>query len=220
MIYKLDNTIRFPSPDIAEDDGLLAYGGDLSADRLLLAYQSGIFPWPSEDQPLLWYAPPERFVLFPEKLKVSKSLEKVIHQHEFEVTVNKAFAQVIQACSSISRKGQGGTWITDEMKAAYIRLHELGHAHSVEAWKGDQLAGGLYGVQIGSVFCGESMFSKESNASKAAFITFIRNSKFTLVDCQVYTNHLKSLGAEHISRTAYLSLLNHTYPRVKGVLFL
>jgi leucyl/phenylalanyl-tRNA--protein transferase len=207
MIYKLDNTLRFPDPNLAEDDGLLAYGGDLSEERLLLAYRNGIFPWPSEGQPLLWYSPPERFVLFPAKLKVSKSVEQVIRRQVFEVTINKAFPEVIHACASVKRKGQQGTWITKNMEEAYIRLHKSGHALSVEAWKEGKLEGGLYGIQVGSVFCGESMFSTASNASKVAFITFVREHAFSLIDCQVYTSHLKSLGAELISRKKYLSLL-------------
>jgi leucyl/phenylalanyl-tRNA--protein transferase len=207
MIFKLNDTLQFPDPAFAEEDGLLAFGGDLSPERLLLAYRNGIFPWPAEGEPLLWYSPPERFVLFPEKLNVSKSLQKVIDRNEFQITVNRAFPEVIHACASVRRKDQPGTWISEDMEKAYMRLHELGHAHSIEAWKDDKLTGGLYGVQIGSLFCGESMFAYQSNASKAAFVTFVRSRPFLLVDCQVYTNHLKSLGAELISRSAYQHLL-------------
>jgi leucyl/phenylalanyl-tRNA--protein transferase len=207
MVFRLNSDLIFPDPALAEADGLLAVGGDLRAERLLLAYRNGIFPWPSEGQPLVWYSPPERFVLFPQKLQVSSSMQRLLKQGRFRITVNTAFEQVIAACSSIQRKGQPGTWITAEMKEAYIRLHALGHAWSVEAWEGDLLAGGFYGVVVGSVFCGESMFSNRSNASKAAFIYFVQHNTFRLIDCQVHTAHLESLGAEHISRSSYLEYL-------------
>lgn len=166
MIFRLDKRLLFPDTTLAEEDGLLAVGGDLSTARLLLAYQNGIFPWYSDDTPILWYSPHERFVLFPDELKISKSTRQVLRSNKFHVTRDQCFEKVIEACSTINRKGQGGTWITDDMKAAYIRLHHEGHAHSVEVWEQDKLVGGLYGVQIGSVFCGESMFSLVSNASK------------------------------------------------------
>src|SRR6201995_341089 len=159
MIFRLDKRMLFPDPVLAEEDGLLAIGGDLSTERLLLAYRNGIFPWYSNDTPVLWYSPHERFVLFPPELKISKSMRQVLKSGKFEVTVDRCFAKVIAACSLTPRPGQDGTWITDEMRAAYLDLHQQGHAHSVEVWQNGELAGGLYGVQVGKVFCGESMFS-------------------------------------------------------------
>jgi leucyl/phenylalanyl-tRNA--protein transferase len=207
MLFRLSKELRFPDPSLAEEDGLLAIGGDLTSERLLLAYRSGIFPWPVQKQPLLWFSPPERFVLYPEKLHVSDSMRKLIAQGTFEITYNQSFETVIAACASIRRKNQKGTWITKEMKAAYLELHRLGHAHSVEAWENGILCGGLYGVVCGSVFCGESMFSRAPNASKTALIHLIRHGNWKLIDCQVYTSHLESLGAEMISRDTYLNLL-------------
>ncbi|HEV7232479.1 MAG TPA: leucyl/phenylalanyl-tRNA--protein transferase [Bacteroidia bacterium] len=207
MIFRLSRELIFPDPSLSEPDGLLAVGGDLEPERVLLAYRSGIFPWPVKGQPLLWFSPPERFVLFPEKLKVSTSMRKVFRDHDFELSTDKAFEEVITACASVKRPNQRGTWITSGIKSAYIRLHRLGYAHSSEAWKEDKLVGGLYGIVQGSVFCGESMFSKESNASKAAFIHYVQNSSFRMIDCQVHTAHLESLGAELISRERYLDLL-------------
>ncbi|HEY1009465.1 leucyl/phenylalanyl-tRNA--protein transferase [Daejeonella sp. JGW-45] len=209
MFYQLSDTeIWFPKPELAEDDGLLAVGGDLSAERLMLAYHHGIFPWYSEETPILWYSPHKRFVLFPHKLKVSASMHKILKSGKFEVTFNTAFADVIESCSSISREGQPGTWITNEMKQAYIRLNELGFAYSVEVWENRSLVGGLYGVQVNQVFCGESMFSKVSNASKAALIWLCQNQSYIMIDCQVHTSHLESLGAEMIGREEYLIFLN------------
>lgn len=207
MIFRLDERLLFPNPELAEEDGLLAAGGDLSPERLLLAYQNGIFPWYSDDTPILWYSPHERFVLYPERLKVSKSMRQVLRSGRFRVTFDTAFAAVISNCSAAPREGQDGTWITDDMKAAYIHLHQLGHAHSVEAWLGDDLVGGLYGVQAGRVFCGESMFSKVSNASKTALIHLCKTGLYDLIDCQVHTDHLQSMGAEMISRKEYIDLL-------------
>ena len=207
MIFQLDERLVFPKPELAEPDGLLALGGDLSPERLLLAYQHGIFPWYSEETPILWYAPHERFVLYANELRISKSMRQVLRSGRFKVTVNTAFANVINACSMIPREGQDGTWITDDMKAAYINLHQLGHAHSYEIWLDNQLVGGLYGVQVGRVFCGESMFSKISNASKIALIALCRSGLYDLVDCQLHTEHLESMGAKFISREAYLYIL-------------
>ncbi|MFI5140660.1 MAG: leucyl/phenylalanyl-tRNA--protein transferase, partial [Sphingobacteriales bacterium] len=170
MIFRLDERLLFPDPDLAEPDGLLAVGGDLSVNRLLLAYQNGIFPWYSDDTPILWYSPHERFVLYPAELKISKSMNQVLRSNKFRVTVDQCFDEVIAACSAVLREGQDGTWITDDMKAAYLLLHQKGYAHSIEVWQQDNLVGGLYGVQIGGVFCGESMFSLVSNASKVALI--------------------------------------------------
>ena len=203
MIFRLDERLLFPDPELAEPDGLLAVGGDLSPQRLLLAYRQGIFPWYSDDTPILWYAPHERFVLYPENLKVSKSMRQVMRSGRFVVTMNQCFADVIKACSVSFRKDQDGTWITDDMINAYINLHQLGHAHSIEVWEDDQLVGGLYGVQVGYVFCGESMFSRVSNASKTALIHLCQTNKYRLIDCQVHTEHLESLGAGMISREEY-----------------
>jgi leucyl/phenylalanyl-tRNA--protein transferase len=207
MIFRLDERLLFPDPELAEEDGLLAVGGDLSTERLLLAYQNGIFPWYSDDMPILWYSPHERFVLFPDELIVSKSMRQILNSGKFAVTVNQCFKKVIESCSKIERPGQDGTWITDEMKAAYIRLNQKGYAHSVEVWRDDELVGGLYGVQTASVFCGESMFSKVSNASKVALIHLCK-SGYKLIDCQVHTDHLASMGARMISRAEYMRWVN------------
>lgn len=207
MIFRLDERILFPNPELADPDGLLAIGGDLSPGRLLLAYSHGIFPWYSHDDPILWYSPHERFVLYPAKLNISKSMRQVLHSGKFRVTFNVCFEQVIQNCSAAFRKDQDGTWITDDMIAAYINLHRLGHAHSVEVWERDDLVGGLYGIQVGRVFCGESMFSKVSNASKTALISLCQTGRYDLIDCQVHTPHLESLGAETIDRAAYNLLM-------------
>ncbi|MDO5978473.1 leucyl/phenylalanyl-tRNA--protein transferase [Flavivirga spongiicola] len=207
MQYLTEN-IWFPDVNEATEDGLLAIGGDLSVKRLVYAYQKGIFPWFEAEEPILWWSPNPRFVLFPDKLKVSKSMKQILRNKDYIVTVNKAFKEVIIACSEIKRDGQKSTWITDDMIGAYMKLHELGYAKSVEVWKGDTLVGGLYGVDLGNdVFCGESMFAKESNASKVGFVTFIQNTHYKLIDCQVYTNHLESLGAEEISRAIFLGYL-------------
>ena len=209
MYYQLSETeIWFPKPELADDDGLLAVGGDLSPVRLILAYHQGIFPWYSDETPILWYSPHERFILFPQKLKVSSSMVKVIKSGRFHITFDLAFKEVIEDCATISRQGDKGTWITQEMKNAYIDLHGLGYAHSLEVWENDALVGGLYGVVVNNVFCGESMFSKVSNASKVALIWLCHNFGFLMIDCQVYTKHLESLGAELISRSEYLLFLN------------
>src|SRR5690606_17093617 len=208
MIFQLSpENIVFPDPALAEPDGLLAVGGDLRTERLLAAYRQGIFPWFSDDTPILWYAPHERFVLFPEELKISKSMRKVCRSGMFEVTHNQAFGSVIAHCANHTRPGQDGTWITREMQEAYITLHQLGRAHSVEVWYADQLAGGLYGVAVGQVFCGESMFSLRANASKTALIALCETARYRLIDCQVYTDHLASLGARMIARETYLHFL-------------
>ena len=208
MIFRLDDKdIAFPPPELAEEDGLLAVGGDLSPARLLKAYSSGIFPWYSEETPVLWYSPHERFVLYPEKLRISKSMRQVLRSEKYRVTLDQAFEDVIEACSTVAREGQDGTWITQEMKEAYTRLHTLGFAHSVEVWENEELAGGLYGVSMGRVFCGESMFSRKSNASKTALVWLCQNSNYKLIDCQVYTEHLGSMGAEMISRETYMTYL-------------
>lgn len=211
MIFRLDeHDLRFPSPALAEPDGLLAIGGDLRPERLLEAYRQGIFPWYSDDTPILWYSPHERFVLFPEELKISKSMRQVLRSGRFTVTVDHAFDQVISACAVQPRVGQNGTWITADMQEAYMRLHALGHAHSVETWRNGKLVGGLYGVAVGGVFCGESMFSREANASKTALAALCQSNTYRLIDCQVYTDHLATLGARMVSRAIYMSLLIQT----------
>jgi len=207
-MYYLTEKIEFPDVTLATEDGLLAVGGDLSAERLIHAYKNGIFPWYEESEPILWWSPDPRFVLFPEQLKVSKSMKQVLKNCDYTVTINKAFNAVIQECSNIKREGQTSSWITNPMIDGYMELHKLGYAKSVEVWKGESLVAGLYGIDLGTnVFCGESMFTKESNASKVGFITFIQNTNYKLIDCQVYTNHLESLGAKDISRTEFLSYL-------------
>ncbi len=208
MVYQLsEDTIWFPKPELADEDGLLAVGGDLSAERLVLAYQNGIFPWYSDESPVLWYAPHERFVLFPEKVKMSSSMRKLMKTGKFRITFDQAFPEVIRSCANIPREDQPGTWINADMQAAYINLFQLGYAHSVEVWENDLLVGGLYGLHINRVFCGESMFSTVSNASKAALIYLCQIKDYSLIDCQVYTSHLESLGAEFISRSLYLDYL-------------
>lgn len=209
MIFKLEeDLLLFPSPELAEEDGLLAVGGDLSIRRLMLAYSHGIFPWYSEETPILWYSPHQRFVIFPEKVKISKSMRKVLISGQYRVTENQSFAEVIKSCAAIERKDQDGTWIISEMQEAYIGLHKQGFAHSIEIWDDNELVGGLYGVQTGNIFCGESMFSKAANASKVALIWLCQNKNYTLIDCQFHTEHLKSMGAEFISRDAYMNLLS------------
>ena len=206
----LSNKYVFPSVDKASKEGLLAIGGDLSSERLILAYRSGIFPWYSEGEPILWYSPDPRMVLFPEKLKISKSMQKILKKEEFKITFNQNFKEVINFCKTSDRKDQGGTWITNEMKEAYIKLHQLGIAKSVEVWKNEELVGGLYGLDLGTVFCGESMFSRESNTSKVAFIKLVeqlQKQDYKLIDCQVYNRHLASLGAEEIPRKEFLKYL-------------
>lgn len=207
----LDDSLRFPPVHYADEHGILAFGGDLSVKRLLLAYQSGIFPWYNEDDPtILWWSPDPRFVLFPEQLKISKSMKQVLRKKQFKVTYDQSFREVMTACQQIKREGQYGTWITQDMLDSYCKLHEEGFAHSVEVWFDGQLVGGLYGVSLGNCFFGESMFSKMSNASKTGFITLVQNLAklgIKLIDCQVYTQHLESLGAEEIPRNDYIALL-------------
>jgi len=209
MIF-LSDKISFPPVSVASSDGIVAIGGDLTVERLLLAYKSGIFPWYNEGEPIVWHSPAQRMVLFPEKLRVSKSMRQLIRKGTFKVTFNTCFADVIANCKKIQRKGQDGTWITSEMQQAYSKLHELGIAKSVEVWLDDELVGGLYGIDLGTTFCGESMFSTVSNTSKIAFIYLaekLQKEKYKILDCQVYTNHLESLGAEEIPRTEFLKYL-------------
>ncbi|MGH4125244.1 MAG: leucyl/phenylalanyl-tRNA--protein transferase [Clostridium sp.] len=207
-IYRLSNDIVFPDPSLAEDDGLLALEGDLSPERLILAYSNGIFPWFSEEEPILWWSPNPRFVLYPKDIKISHSMKKTLKKNTYRVSFDTCFRDVISNCSNMRK--EEGTWITNEMIEAYCKLHELGFAHSVEAFYEDKLVGGLYGVCIGKCFFGESMFSTMNNASKAAFITLskvLEEKGFVVIDCQVHTNHLESLGAVYISRDNFLQMV-------------
>lgn len=209
-MYFLTSALYFPPVDEASIEGIVAVGGDLSPERLILAYQSGIFPWFDEEDPILWWSPPERMVLFFEDLKISKSMRNVLNQNKFKVTFNTAFREVITNCKKIVRKDQPGTWITDEMVEAYCKLNELGMAKSVEVWQNDELIGGLYGVDLGHVFCGESMFAKVSNASKVAFIHLakqLERANYRILDCQVYNDHLASLGCVEIEREDFMMIL-------------
>jgi leucyl/phenylalanyl-tRNA---protein transferase len=208
-LFALDKELLFPPPHLSEPDGLLAIGGDLSKERLLLAYRSGIFPW-YEGEYILWWSPDPRFVLFPDELKVSKSMKALLRRNVFRFTINAAFDQVISNCQSIRRKEQAGTWITNDVLDAFNALHKEGYAHSAEVWLNNELVGGLYGVRMGNAFFGESMFSRISNASKYAFICYINQlvqEGVELIDCQVYTEHLESLGARMIAREDFLRLL-------------
>jgi leucyl/phenylalanyl-tRNA--protein transferase len=209
-MYRLTDALLFPSPEQASAEGIVAVGGDLQPERVLLAYRKGIFPWFESDDFLLWWSPDPRMVLFPDRLKISKSMRTVLRKKQFEVTFNKAFDQVVEACAKVKRFGQNGTWITPGLMEVYSTLHIQGHAHSVEVWEEGSLVGGLYGIDLGTVFCGESMFSKSSNASKVALIFLVKElkkNKYELIDCQVPTQHLASMGAESISRTEFLTFL-------------
>ena len=209
-MFFLNHRLLFPDVENADDDGLLAVGGDLSPERLLLAYRNGIFPWFNEDSMILWWSPDPRMVLFPNEIRISKSMRRVIKSNRFTISWNTQFEKVIDSCSAIKRKGQEGTWITPEMKSAYLRLYQMGIAKSMEVWENDLLVGGLYGIDLGNVFCGESMFSKTSNASKYAFICLakeLQQKEYRLIDCQVYTTHLESLGAKEIPRKQFIKIL-------------
>ena len=215
QLHILDDTLWFPPVTEALDDGLLAVGGDLSVERLLLAYNSGIFPWYAEDEPPMWWSPDPRFVLFPDELKVSKSMKQVLKRNTFQFKMNTVFEQVINNCRMVFRAGQGGTWIGDDVVAAYTQLHKLGYAHSAEAWQDGELVGGLYGIWLGNAFFGESMFAHRSNASKFAFINMVellQSRGVQLIDCQVYTEHLESLGAVMIDRNTFIKLINELNP--------
>ena len=211
-MYFLTKDLYFPPVEEASPDGIIAIGGDLSIERLLLAYRSGIFPWFEDDEPIMWWAPEERMVLLFEDLRITKSMRNVLNKEEFKVTFNKDFRAVITNCQVIKREGQNGTWITEDMVEAYCKLHELGYAKSVEVWQNEELVGGLYGVDLGHIFCGESMFSKVSNASKVAFITLaqkLQKANYRLIDCQVYNDHLASLGCVEIDREDFMMVLNY-----------
>ena len=211
VFWLSEESISFPHPELANEDGILAVGGDLSAERLLLAYRLGIFPWFNPGDPILWWSPDPRFVLFPNQLKVSRSMRPYFNQKKFTITIDQAFKKVMRACQVQKRKGQaGGTWITENMIEAYHRLFLMGYAHSVEVWQEDELVGGLYGISLGKIFFGESMFSKRSNASKFGFISLVRcleQKGFWLIDCQQKTTHLQSLGGRSISRKIFLEYL-------------
>lgn len=211
-MYHLSEVLFFPPVSEANYEGVLAIGGDLSTERLKLAYRSGIFPWFNEGEPIVWWSPNPRMVLFLDELIVSKSMRNILNRNNFKVTFNQNFRDVISNCQKIKRDGQNGTWISNKMIDAYCKLHEMGFAKSVEVWENDELVGGLYGVDLGYVFCGESMFSKVSNASKVAFIALVNKLKtenYKLLDCQVYNPHLESLGCREIEREFFMQILNN-----------
>jgi leucyl/phenylalanyl-tRNA---protein transferase len=216
-MYLLTEALYFPPVHTADAQGVLAIGGDLSPERLLLAYRSGIFPWYNADEPILWWSPNPRFVLLPAQLKITKSMQQVLRNKHFYFSINKDFAGVIRSCRQKERPGQDGTWITDAVEEAYNRLHQLGHAVSAEAWQNDKLVGGVYGIRQGNIFFGESMFSQVNNASKFAFIKLVQKLQaqgVVLIDCQVYTPHLESLGARMIDRTLFMDYLQKNIPLV------
>ncbi len=207
-VYRLSNDLVFPHPSLSDDDGLLAIEGDLSVQRLLLAYSSGIFPWYSDDEPILWWSPNPRFIVYPKDIRTSHSMKKLLKKNTYKVSFDTCFRDVISNCSNVRK--ESGTWITNDMIEAYCKLHELGFAHSVETWHQEKLVGGLYGVSIGKCFFGESMFSTMDNASKAAFIALgkvLEEKEFILIDCQVHTNHLESLGAVNMPREKFLEIV-------------
>ena len=212
MILLDSNEISFPDPNLLESEsGIMAVGGDLSPERLYFAYQLGLFPWYNPGEEILWWCPDPRFVLFPKDLKVSKSMRKIMRDEVFTFTENKCFREVIEECKNTFRKDQDGTWLSDELVNSIVKLHEAGIAKSIEVWKNEELVGGFYGIQIGKIFCGESMFAKVSNASKAGFIYFIQTQKdnLELIDCQIHSEHLESLGATMIPKKDYLNRLKN-----------
>jgi leucyl/phenylalanyl-tRNA--protein transferase len=220
-IYRLIAEAVFPPPEFADASGLLAVGGDLSVERLLQAYRAGIFPWYSEDQPILWWSPDPRFVLELDEFRISRSLRRTLRKRIFTVTFDTSFAEVIRACATVAREGQPGTWITSEMREAYIRLHGLGFAHSVECWFEGELAGGIYGVSLGKVFFGESMFHYKTDASKVALASLVEKLKtwdFEFIDAQMATDHMISLGAKEIPRRMFLNRLRSAlrHPTKRG----
>lgn len=209
-MHFLTNEIKFPPVESADEDGFLAIGGDLKTERLLEAYRNGIFPWYNEDDPICWWSPNPRFVLYPDQLHISKNMKQIIKKNQFDFTIDRAFEKVIRACSDVKRKDSNGTWISEAMLAAYCKLHKLGYAVSAEAWVDEKLVGGLYGIKMGKMFFGESMFSLLSNASKFAFIKLVQQLKSEgccLIDCQMHTSHLESLGAVMIPRKQFIELL-------------
>lgn len=222
VFWLSEDHIIFPDPNLANEIGILAVGGDLSTGRLLAAYQQGIFPWFNEDDPILWWSPDPRFVLYPRELKIARSMRPYFNQRKFRITLDKDFRAVIRNCQSLRREGQGGgTWITEDMLEAYCQLHEEGYAHSVEVWQGTELVGGLYGIALGKCFFGESMFTRVSNASKFGFICLVKlllQLDFELIDCQQETRHLESLGARNITREDFLAFLqrNRAHATLRG----
>lgn len=215
-LFRLSEKIEFPPAWLARSDGLLCIGGDLSTERLLLAYKNGIFPWFSKDEPFLWWSPDPRLVLFPEKINISKSLNKKIKKQLYTITINTAFEQTIVSCAKPRKNGHEGTWLVDEMIDSYIELNAQGYAHSIEAWRGDKLVGGLYGVSLGGSFFGESMFSFENDASKIALVSlarYLQQQNFDLIDCQVTTDHLLHMGACEISRNSFLDIITESVKR-------
>lgn len=215
-VFQLTDELRFPDPALAEEGGLLAIGGDLQPSRLVLAYSRGIFPWYSEGRPILWWCPSPRLVLRPSELEVNRTLRKILRRGPYRLTMDQAFEQVIDACASMPRADQDGTWITNEMRAAYVELHHRGLAHSVEAWADDELAGGLYGLSLGGMFFGESMFTRQPNASKIAFASLVRQLEqwsFDLVDCQVVTEHMVRFGARELELQDFLDVLHRSVRR-------
>ena len=210
-MYVLSKEFFFPPVEDASLEGIVAVGGDLSVERLNLAYKSGIFPWFNEDEPILWWSPPERMVVVPSIYKVSKSIRNLLNQNKFKVTFNQNFRDVILGCKQIDRPGQDGTWLSDDFVESYTKLHVMGIAKSVEVWQDDELVGGLYGVDLGHIFCGESMFSKVPNASKIGFVTlinYLKENNYKLLDCQVHNDHLEKLGAFEVSRDVFMRVLN------------
>ena len=220
-VYLLSDEIVFPPPELATREGLLAVGGDLCQERLLQAYSMGIFPWFTETEPIMWWSPDPRLVLYPDEIRISRSLQKTINKEVFRITMDQAFDQVISACARAPRKQGEGTWIVPDMVKAYCQLHASGYAHSVEAWQDDTLVGGLYGVSLGKSFFGESMFTHVTNASKVAFVALVnhlKTSSFDLIDCQVTTEHLVSLGAREVPRETFLKQLKESLetPTLEG----
>ena len=217
-IFYLDDTTNFPPTHFAEQDGLLAIGGDLSSKRIIEAYKKGVFPWYNEDDPIMWWSPAPRFVLFPDDLHISRSMKRKFNQGIYKVTANKCFKDVINFCQNIPRKDQDGTWITDDMKSAYVRLHQEGYAHSIEVWDKTELVGGVYGIAIGNIFFGESMFSTKPNASKYGIISLIQKMNelgLNVLDCQMKTEHMIQLGGQEIGREQFEELLTLSNKKVK-----
>ncbi|AKK72482.1 leucyl/phenylalanyl-tRNA--protein transferase [Chryseobacterium gallinarum] len=216
-MVRLDkNEISFPDPELYDGhEGLIAFGGDLSVERIWFAYQLGIFPWYNPGEEILWWSPDPRFVLYPDEIKISKSMRKILNKNVFSFSQNKNFREVIKNCQQSERKGQNGTWLSDELMNSFIQLHEYGLAKSIEVWQDGELVGGFYGLQIGNLFCGESMFAKVSNASKAGFIHFVESNKnnLELIDCQSHTDHLESLGARMIPKQEFLKILHENNER-------
>ena len=212
-MYRLTSELYFPPIHSASPEGILAFGGDLSPERLLLAYKNGIFPWFNMDEPIIWWSPDPRMVLFLDEIKVSKSMRSLLNRNVFKVTFNQNFSAVIRNCQKTVRRGQHGTWISEQMISAYEKLHELGHAMSIEVWQEEMLVGGLYGVDLGNVFCGDSMFSGVSNASKVGFVSlvnYLKSNQYQLLDCQVYNEHLASLGCREINRDDFIKVIKMT----------